>query len=199
MKIGKQPKRYGKPSQKFLDKQAQREEQAYLEKKSDVKRDVGKGSFRPYQRHVNVVPAGSLYVDQGTGKAAERAANTVMVYLDDERPCPNGWTLAKTPKDFFDLLKRGDDYLDLVTHISLDWYLGSNQIDGVQVVTQFAEMFFDAHHEGKTFLPNLKGMGFHSSDREQAKRMWSIMNEVLEGTDPSRLDKIRLRLGMPRY
>ena len=45
----------------------------------------------------------------------------MKVYLDDERPTPEGWTHARWPEDAIDLLKAGD-----VTHLSLDHDLGND-------------------------------------------------------------------------
>lgn len=43
----------------------------------------------------------------------------VCLYLDDERPCPPGWTLAKTAAEAINILCGGR-----VTHVSLDHDLG---------------------------------------------------------------------------
>ena len=45
----------------------------------------------------------------------------MKVYLDDERPVPDGWTLARWPEDAIALLKTGQ-----VTDISLDHDLGDD-------------------------------------------------------------------------
>ena len=41
--------------------------------------------------------------------------NSIKVYLDDERPCPEGWVLVKTADEAIEKLKTC-----WVTHISLD-------------------------------------------------------------------------------
>jgi hypothetical protein len=197
MKIGNQPKRWGKPSQKFLDQQAQREEQAYLKKKSDIKRDLDKGFLRGYQNPSQNKLTMGVDLDPNMGKTLPPVDNRVRIYLDDERPCPEGWILARTPKEFFDLLKGDKEFLDRVTHLSLDWYLGHNHRDGVQVTKELAELFFTGHYEEKPFLPNLKAVGFHSSDREQAARMHIILNEALQAVEPERVENIRMRLRTP--
>jgi Icc-related predicted phosphoesterase len=51
--------------------------------------------------------------------ASERAL--MKVYLDDQRPAPEGWTLVKTPEEAIDLLKS-----HRVTDLSLDHDLGLN-------------------------------------------------------------------------
>lgn len=45
----------------------------------------------------------------------------MKVFLDDERPAPNGWILVKWPDEAIELLKSGQ-----VTEISLDHDLGDD-------------------------------------------------------------------------
>ena len=45
----------------------------------------------------------------------------MRVYLDDERPCPPGWTPARWPDEAIDFLKTGN-----VTELSLDHDLGDD-------------------------------------------------------------------------
>lgn len=46
----------------------------------------------------------------------------MKVYLDDERPVPNGWTLVRWPEEAINLLITGQ-----VTEISLDHDLGDDE------------------------------------------------------------------------
>ena len=46
----------------------------------------------------------------------------MKVYLDDERPTPEGWVGVKWPDEAIDLLKTGE-----VTHLSLDHDLGNDE------------------------------------------------------------------------
>ena len=46
----------------------------------------------------------------------------MKVYLDDNRPCPEGWTLVRWPEEAITLLKTGE-----VTEISLDHDLGDDE------------------------------------------------------------------------
>jgi hypothetical protein len=46
----------------------------------------------------------------------------MRVFLDDERPCPAGWTLVRWPDEAIELLKTG-----AVTEISLDHDLGDDE------------------------------------------------------------------------
>lgn len=46
----------------------------------------------------------------------------IKVYLDDERPTPDGWVHARWPEDAIALLQTGN-----VSHISLDHDLGDDE------------------------------------------------------------------------
>lgn len=52
--------------------------------------------------------------------ASERTEVEVKLYLDDERPCPVGWTLARSVGEAKDIVRRF-----IVTHASLDHDLGA--------------------------------------------------------------------------
>jgi len=43
----------------------------------------------------------------------------VKLYVDDVRPCPAGWTVARTPEEAQALLAQGG-----VDEVSLDYYIG---------------------------------------------------------------------------
>jgi len=46
----------------------------------------------------------------------------MKLYLDDQRPAPEGWALVKTPEEAIELLKS-----NRVTHLSLDHDLGLSE------------------------------------------------------------------------
>lgn len=115
----------------------------------------------------------------------------VRIYLDDERPLPQGWTLARSPKAFFDMVGGDRDVSDRVTHLSLDWYLGTGVANGESVATTLADRF----RSDAGFLPRLQAIGFHSSDRDKAIAMVHILRNAI---GEERLDDIDMRLGTPR-
>ena len=115
----------------------------------------------------------------------------VRIYLDDERALPEGWTLARSPKAFFEMVGGDRDVSDRVTHLSLDWYLGTGVTNGEAVATTLADRF----RTDPGFLPRLRAIGFHSSDRDKAVAMVRILRDAI-GDD--RLDGIDMRLGTPR-
>lgn len=71
----------------------------------------------------------------------------VGIYLDDERACPEGWTLTRTAEEFYALLEPERNLLHRITHLSLDWYLGTGCKDGVAVCKNLAERFLSCHHD----------------------------------------------------
>lgn len=52
-------------------------------------------------------------------RVAVKRARSMKVYLDDQRPAPNGWTLARNADEAIALLRKGT-----VTELSLDYDLG---------------------------------------------------------------------------
>lgn len=134
MKLGKQPKRFGRPSAKFLARQS---------KQNDVPGEIAK-------------------------------SGDLRIYLDDDRPCPKGWILAKSPKEFFDII--GDEEVrKRITHISLDWHLGTGIINGEEVAKRLSVMLEDEHN-----LPKLEFITLHSSDRKKAVAMARILDAVID-------------------
>ena len=67
----------------------------------------------------------------------------VKVYLDDERPAPEGWVRVKTPEQCIALLETG-----MVSHLSLDHDLGDDENvgTGYDVVLWMEEQFFLNHY-----------------------------------------------------
>ena len=68
-----------------------------------------------------------------------RKDNRLKVYLDDERPAPEGWVHVKTPAQAIALLDTG-----MVSHLSLDHDLGDDENvgTGYDVVLWMEEQFF---------------------------------------------------------
>ena len=63
----------------------------------------------------------------------------MKVYLDDERPTPEGWVGVRWPDQDIQLLQTGE-----VTHISLDHDLGDDRRGtGYDVLTWLEEAVFD--------------------------------------------------------
>ncbi len=71
----------------------------------------------------------------------------MKVYLDDQRPAPNGWRLVRTADDAIDLLRQG-----VVTELSLDYDLGDPHLGTGLDVLNWLEQ---ALEERKVSLPRL--------------------------------------------
>ena len=55
----------------------------------------------------------------------------MKLWLDDVRPAPQGWTLARTAAEAIDLLKVALNIGDEIEEISLDHDLGADPADGI--------------------------------------------------------------------
>ncbi len=134
MKFGKQPKRHGRPSAKFL-------------------------ASRPKQ-------------NDASGKIANNG--DLRIYLDDDRECPRGWILAKSPKAFFDII-ADEEVRERITHISLDWHLGTGITNGEEVAKRLAAML-----EDESIFAKLEFITLHSSDRKKAVAMARTLDAVID-------------------
>ncbi len=71
----------------------------------------------------------------------------LKLYLDDQRPAPSGWTLAKTADDAIEILRTGD-----VAELSLDYDLG-DPIHGTGL--QVLDWLESALADGRIRMPQL--------------------------------------------
>lgn len=156
MKLGKQPKRFGGPSAKFLARKA------------------------------------GLSADGKTINAQAPKEGSVHLFLDDDRPCPAGWTVARSAKAFFELIDAiGPNRIET---ISLDWYLGACTPNGEAV----AEQLLDLMRKKPDLFSKLELIRFHSSDRKMAIAMMRTLEEPLrEGWES--LPFFATALGLPDY
>ena len=60
----------------------------------------------------------------------------IRIFLDDERPAPDGWTLCRWPQDVIDLLKANPENVEIV---SLDHDLGDETRNGYHVLLWIEE------------------------------------------------------------
>lgn len=88
----------------------------------------------------------------------------MRLWLDDERPAPEGWTLVRTAEEAIELLKQGK-----VKRISLDHDLGIGFSTGYKVAC-FIEQ---AAHDG-TLVP-LERMFVHSANPVGKARMGAAL------------------------
>ena len=109
------------------------------------------------------------------------------MFLDDERPCPKGWTAVLTPAAFATVVEEHGDRIEC---LALDWHLGANLANGEAIAKGLArQVAADPHH-----LPSLSVVTLHSSDRERAISMLRILETAFgTGRDPS-LPEVRCLL-----
>ena len=110
--------------------------------------------------------------DTGTQLPAEGGVN---IYLDDERPCPAGWTVVRSPGALYELIEGPRSVADRIVNLSLDWYLGAGMENGAKVAEWLAERF----RADPAFLPKVEAIGLHSSDRKEAIGMFRILQDAI--------------------
>jgi hypothetical protein len=103
----------------------------------------------------------------------------VSIFLDDERACPEGYTLARSPSAFRELVETVGEAR--VAHLALDWYLGVGVVNGQAVAEEIAARL----RADPGAYPALKVVTLHSSDREKAIAMLRTIETATEGRDPS--------------
>ena len=101
----------------------------------------------------------------------------MKIYLDDYRPCPPGWTLAKTAPEAIELLKRGD-----VEEVSLDYDLGDYRDDLAYTGRAVAAFIARGAHDGT--LPRLT-WHVHSNNADGCE----IMRRMLDKADTFWLER----------
>lgn len=123
-------------------------------------------------------------------RAPAAPSGPLKIYLDDERPCPQGWTPAKTAKAFWEIVDAAGP--GGIERIALDWYLGPDETNGEKVAVDLAARMAE-DPEG---FSSLKSVSFHSSDRDRAVAMARTVAAVLHDDD-SKLPYFDCRLGAP--
>jgi hypothetical protein len=108
-----------------------------------------------------------------SSEAAQPSDGSLRLYLDDERPCPRGWLLARSPKAFFDALEAAP--AGKIREIALDWYLGAGVADGITVGHRLVEVM----KERPELFSGLETVYLHSSDRQKAIEMMRIIEQPL--------------------
>lgn len=98
----------------------------------------------------------------------------IGIFLDDERPCPEGWILARTPGEFYNILHMIEH--SRLTHLALDWHLGSGQPNGYDIAVELSEP--NGHHI--RLLDNVKMVYCHSSDYSRAREMIVMLNASMQ-------------------
>jgi hypothetical protein len=149
MKLGKQPKRIGRPSDKFL---------ATL--RSEILSPPEEGPVR--------------------------------LFIDDDRRCPEGWTAVRTPDDFYALMNPDRGLLDRITHLSFDGSMGTgDDNDALELVDHLAKGF----QNDPDYLPSLKAIGLHSTNRIKAVAMDGMISRALTA---ERRNTLFVQWGTPR-
>jgi hypothetical protein len=92
----------------------------------------------------------------------------IRIFLDDERPAPDGWTLCRWPQDVIDLLKANPENVEIV---SLDHDLGDETRNGYQVLLWIEEaVVTHGYHP-----PQLR---VHSSNSSAVQKMQAAIHQI---------------------
>lgn len=144
---------------------------------------IGRGPKRMRTREERTAMRNGMSPMQA--KTAVNAASSppregpVSIFLDDERPCPEGYTLARSPGALRELVESVGEAR--VAHLALDWHLGVGVVNGQAVAEEIATRL----RSDPCAYPGLKVVTLHSSDREKAIAMLRTIETAAEGRDPS--------------
>jgi len=111
----------------------------------------------------------------------------IRIYLDDERPCPTGWTLARNVDELGKLLDFTPP--DRIAEISLDWHLGTGVMNG-HAAAALVSAALARQPAGYT---SLRRIYCHSSDRDEAGTMARTIAQVV--LEHEALERVRVRIG----
>lgn len=130
-----------------------------------------------------------LKLQQQAAEANPYKDGLTRIFLDDERHCPAGWTLAKDVPAFKALIDACPP--DQLAAVSLDWYLGCGITSGEKA----AEYLADHLSAKPDSFDNLEFITCHSSDRDKARGMAKTIVNVLEAHEALRW--VSITLGLP--
>jgi len=112
----------------------------------------------------------------------------MKIFLDDERPAPEGWVACRWPSEVITLIEQGS-----VEVVSLDHDLGDDERGtGYDVCTWLEKKIWDEGWDGD-FVPPI--FQIHSANPVGRERMamsirWSFHHfKVMSATRPERWDK----------
>ncbi len=92
----------------------------------------------------------------------------MKLWVDDERPAPDGWTWVRTGQEAIDALELG-----LCTYLALDHDLGDeSELTGYDVACWVERRFY----EDTTYLPPI--MSCHSDNPVGRKRIQQIISKL---------------------
>ena len=91
----------------------------------------------------------------------------MKIYLDDVRPAPDGWILARWPSEVIDYIKTGK-----VTHVSLDHDLGDDSKGtGYDVLTYL-------EGQARAYDGPLPTIFIHTANPVARARMFQAVNSI---------------------
>lgn len=130
-----------------------------------------------------------LAVQRAQEEANPYKDGRTRIFLDDERGCPPGWTLAENVAEFKTILEACPPAN--LAAVSLDWHLGT----GITPGDKAAEYLADHLASQPNAFDNLEFITMHSTRRDKARPMARRIIEVLEAHEALRM--VSVTLGLP--
>lgn len=97
----------------------------------------------------------------------------MKIYLDDERPVPDGWQLATTPLEFFNIVVEN---LWKIDEVSFDHDLGDLWLDGKEISGyDCLQCFIQIHSMLRIPFPKIS---LHTANPQGWERMELALNYV---------------------
>ncbi len=122
-------------------------------------------------------------------------SNTLIsLFVDDERrPTDPKWSIARNCREAMNYFREENPFD--ITELSLDWYMGTGQLDGVFIAR---EMVGRVEHLDLPVFQNTKAIWLHSSDRDQAVKQALIFEEAQTKGFVNANCRIRLNINCKR-
>lgn len=149
---------------------------------------MGSKPSPPHGRFVSTagrgIPTARDLIREAKARAATDAAASIVptegpvrIFLDDERPPPEGWVLCRDGEAFDAAMETVEPCR--IEAIAFDWHLGGDVENGEAVLERFlARLVPDVRS-----FSILEIVHFHSSDHDAAMRMMRRSVEVLKEAD----------------
>lgn len=103
----------------------------------------------------------------------------MKIYLDDERPTPEGWVGCRWPSEVIYMLKRPDLYP--ITHISLDHDLGDAENalrENRKEITGYDVLLFIEEQVSQDFMLGIPEIYIHTANSSAHMKMLSALGSI---------------------
>lgn len=124
-----------------------------------------------------------------------RMSTPISLFVDDERTsCDSRWTIVKSVYEALRYFQDGSNF-DIV-EMSLDWYLGSGQPNGTDLVN---EMIYRVNRYPLDVFKNTRNIWFHSSDIHMAKEQQALFKTAQDAGIVNKHCKLQFNTNCRRF